>query len=114
MTEGDLFVVPLPGDRYGGGKVLAAAGDVVRVTVAAVVWDCRPDAEQVDAAPRAVDHLALRPEALVGAVRLGTAPVRPAERTPAFSAWEAAPPSARPIVAAPFAVVFDALVGTAL
>ncbi len=111
MTEGALFSVSLGGGAVAGGKVLAAGDDVVRVAVAGIVWDCAPDAAWVDEAPRAVDHLALRPEALDGATWLGAAAVRPEERTPAFAAWDALPPGERPVVRAPFAAIAAALLG---
>jgi hypothetical protein len=112
-APGALFLVPLPDDRFAGGKVLAVEDDVVRVAVAAVLWDCPVEAAEVEAAPRAVDHVALRPEALAGARWLGVAPVLDPERAAGFAAWDALPAGRRPVVRAPFAALAAALVTTA-
>lgn len=107
---GDLFYVALPGGRFGGGQVLAASDDVVHVAVAGVVWDCAPGADELAEAPRAVDHVALRPDALATAQVIGRAEGPP---TASLAAWEARPDGARIVVAAPFAALVAALLADA-
>lgn len=110
IEPGAVFRFELAPERSGLGQVIAVEGRVVAVALADVVWDCAPEALDLETAGWALPHLPLSRGALSGVEWVGTGPVPEAHRA-AHARWLAQPAATREVVPAPPAVILRALLG---
>ena len=113
MQVGTIFAVSVGSGRTGAAKLIAIDGDVLGIALIGWMWTCTPSPEVVDAAPRAIDHIAIRTTSLEDAVSIGVSDVAIEELEPGYRLWRAAPAGARTVTAAPVAALLEALVDTA-